>query len=78
MKVATERIVANIPNSLFLDCENKEGTPVETPTKFMKNWMTAIAPTTSSAAEAKAVIQTNRKNIAPKIETIKEVILKPE
>ena len=50
MKVATERIVANIPNSLFLDCENKEGTPVETPTKFMKNCIIAIDPTSASEA----------------------------
>ena len=78
MKVAKEIIVPNIPKSLFLEFENKEAIPVIPPTKFMKNCITAIVPTTPSEAEALIVTHINRKNIAPKIETIKEVILKPE
>ena len=78
MKVAEEKIVPNIPKSLFLEFENKEAIPVAPPTKFMRNWMIAIDPTTSSEAEAPIVIHINRKNINPKIEKIKEIMLKPE
>ncbi len=78
MKVAEEIIIPNIPKSLFLEFENKEAIPVDPPIKFMRNWSNAIDPTTSSEAEALIVIHINRKNINPKIETIKEVMLKPE
>ena len=78
MKVAKEIIVPNIPKSLFLEFENKEAIPVIPPTKFMKNCMIAIDPTTSSEAEAPIVTHINRKNINPKIDKIKEVMLKPE
>ena len=78
MKVAEEIIVPNIPKSLFFEFENKEAIPVVPPTKFMKNWMIAIDPTTPSEAEAPIVIHINRKNINPKIEKIKEVMLKTE
>ena len=40
--------------------------------------MIAIDPTTMSEAEALIVIHINRKNIDPKIEKIKEVMLKTE
>ena len=78
MKVAEEIIVPNIPKSLFWEFENKEVIPVAPPTKFMINWMIAIDPTTPSEAEAPIVIHINRKNINPKIEKIKEIMLKPE
>ena len=78
MKVAEEKIVPNIPKTLFLEFENKEVIPVTPPTKFMKNWPNAINPTTSSEAEAPIVIHINRKNINPKIENIKEIMLKAE
>ena len=78
MKVAEEKIVPNIPKSLFLEFENKEAIPVAPPTKFMRIWMIAIDPITSSEAEAPIVIHINRKNINPKIENIKEIMLKPE
>ena len=78
MKVAEEKIVPNIPKTLFLEFENKEVIPVAPPIKFMKNWPNAIAPTTSSAAEAPTVTNINRKNINPKIENIKEIMLKAE
>ena len=78
MNVAAEIIVPNIPKSLFLEFENKEVTPEDIPTKFMKNCNNAIDPTTSSWASVIAVTHTNKKNIDPKIENIKEVILKPE
>ncbi len=78
MKVAEERIVPNIPKTLLLEFENKEVIPEAPPIKFMKNWLNAIAPTTSSEAEAPTVIHINRKNINPKIENIKEKMLKTE
>ena len=78
MKVAEEIIVPKIPKSLFWEFENKEAIPVEPPTKFMRNWSNAINPTTSSEAEALIVIHINRKNINPKIENIKEVMLRTE
>ena len=78
MNVAEEIIVPNIPKSLFFEFENKAAIPVMPPTKFMKNWMIAIDPTTPSEAEAPIVIHINKKNIDPKIEKIKEVMLKPE
>ena len=78
MKVAEEIIVPNIPKSLFWEFENKEAIPVAPPTKFMKNCIIAIDPTSASEAEAPIVIHINRKNIDPKIEKIKEVMLKTE
>jgi len=78
MKVAEEIIVPNIPKSLFWEFENKEAIPVAPPTKFMRNCIIAIDPTSSSDAEAPTVIHTNRKNINPKIEKIKEVMPRTE
>ena len=78
MKVAEEIIVPNIPKSLFWEFENKEAIPVAPPTKFMRNCNIAIDPTSVSEAEAPIVIHINRKNINPKIEKIKEIMLNPE
>ena len=78
MKVAEEIIIPNIPKSLFLEFENKEAIPVVPPIKFMRNCVIAINPTIESEAEAPIVIHINRKNINPKIEVIKEVMLKLE
>ena len=78
MKVAEEIIVPNIPKSLFWEFENKEAIPVAPPTKFMRNCIIAINPTSPSEAEVSAVIHTNRKNINPKIEKIKEVMPRTE
>ena len=78
MKVAEEKIVPSIPKILFLEFENKEAIPVAPPTKFMRNCIIAIDPTSVSEAEAPTVIHTNRKNINPKIEKMKEVMPKTE
>ena len=78
MNVATEIISPNIAKSLFLELENKEGNPVETLIKFMKNCINAINPITSAGTSVIEVIHINRKNIEPKIEKIKELTLKPE
>ena len=77
MKVAEEIIVPNIPKSLFWEFENKEAIPVAPPTKFMRNCIIAIDPTSVSEAES-TNIHTNRKNINPKIANIKEVMPRTE
>ena len=78
MKVAEEIIVPNIPKILFWEFENKVAIPVAPLTKFMRNCIIAIDPTSVSEAEAPTVINTNRKNINPKIENIKEVMPRTE
>ena len=77
MKVAEEIIVPNIPKSLFWEFENKEAIPVAPPTKFMRNCIIAIDPTSVSEGES-TNIHTNRKNINPKIANIKEVMPRTE
>ena len=78
MNVATVIMTPNIPKSRFWEFVNKDGIPVHSPIKFMRNWIITIVPTVSSDASIPTVIYTNKKNIPPKIENIKEVMLKPE